>query len=190
VEYFGSAEFQDQLLELLQAYRLYKHCIATGVELEPGVKERHDLACDTFHAAFKSELRGNEQFLTDWSEENVLQCFLTWTRELCPPMMLNSAARSSRLITANPEECSRKLMQLTSEFGQAGESAVWPFIKKIRFVLLDLSIVRRSTANDFRVEVGAVILSKGLILVDLPGKQPFVQCSLSSIFSNRIYRLA
>jgi hypothetical protein len=135
VEYFGRAEFRDQLSELLQAFRLYKHCIATGAELEPGVKEKHDIANDTFQAAFRRQLRGNEQFLVDWSEENVLDCFLRWASELCPSLMQNTATQSQIITTANAEECSRKLMELTSEPSQAGESAVWPFIRKIRLVL-------------------------------------------------------
>jgi hypothetical protein len=133
VEYFGEAEFRDQLSELLQAYRLYKHCVATGAEIESGVEAKHNLAKDTFHAAFRRELRDNEQFLVQWTEENVLHCLLTWTQELCPPLMQASAGQSQRYTTASAEDCSEKLMQLTSALNQAGESAVWPFIKKIRF---------------------------------------------------------
>lgn len=136
MEYFGRDEFRDQVSELLQAYRLYKHCIATGTEVEPGVKEKHDIARDTFQAAFRNQLNQNERLLVDGSEESVLESLLAWTREICPPLMQDAAARLRRDIAATAEECSRKLMELTSELGQAGGSAVWPFIRKIRFVLL------------------------------------------------------
>lgn len=134
VEYFGLAEFRDQLSELLQAYRLYHHCIANRIDLEPGVKEKHDIARDTFQAAFTAQLRGNEQFLLDWAEDNVLDCFLIWTGELCPPLMQDAAARSRKTIVVTADDCSQMLMGLASELDQAGASAIWPFVKKIKFV--------------------------------------------------------
>ena len=68
-------------------------------------------------------------------------------------------------------------MELTSEPNSMREPSIWPFIRKIKFVFYSEPPPKSLSylTNDDRVYLKAYILSKGLILVDLPGEQD-TQC--------------
>ncbi|OQV10816.1 hypothetical protein CLAIMM_14754 isoform 3 [Cladophialophora immunda] len=60
-------------------------------------------------------------------------------------------AGAEREFFEEASQCSRRLTELTSEQNSSNEASTWPFIRKIK------------------VYLNAFILSKGLVLVDLPG---------------------
>ncbi|OHW99019.1 hypothetical protein CSPAE12_02220 [Colletotrichum incanum] len=145
VDLFSKEELMEQTTELLQSYRRF-HLRADRMREEDGVeeaKEQADVAHDTFRAMFRGRL-GHGHFLTRDSEKVVLSTMRSWLEQTYPQV-------GGRHARGGLQECSRLLMGLTSEAAEAGEPAVWPYIKKIR-VFLD-----------------SHILSKGLVLVDLPG---------------------
>lgn len=153
-EYFAVNEVRDQLTELLQSYRLY-HSLTNdtsseGMEQRKALENKAERAQDTFRAAFRDHSTQNEQFLLDWPEETVLETLLTWARGSCPQLREANGSVQKEVV-ASAEQCSRQLMELTSKPISSNEPSLWPFIRKVKIYLK------------------AHILSKGLILVDLPG---------------------
>ncbi|CAI0647909.1 unnamed protein product, partial [Colletotrichum noveboracense] len=145
VELFTQDDLMEQVTHLLQSYRRF-HLHAEEMTVADGLeeaKEHAGVARDTFRALFRGRL-GNEAFLTTEPEGFVLWTFRRWLEDGVPELG-GSHNRSSK------ESCSDFLIQLTSEAPGSQGPAIWPFVRKIK-VFLD-----------------AHILSKGLVLVDLPG---------------------
>ncbi|KIW96149.1 uncharacterized protein Z519_03216 [Cladophialophora bantiana CBS 173.52] len=153
VEYFTREEIRERFTELLRSYRshhLHEHDdTRTTADHRGALQENAKAAKDTFCAAFGNYLAQNERFLLDYPEENVLQTLQTWAVSTGFPVGETNTA--PRIEFARAEDCSNHLMELTSEPVDATEPSKWPFIRKIR------------------VYLNAYILSKGLVLVDLPG---------------------
>ncbi|KAF7549239.1 hypothetical protein G7Z17_g6514 [Cylindrodendrum hubeiense] len=145
VELFSMEEIKDQLLDLLQSYRHF-HFNQNDME----TAEREDMeeiakrARYTFHSMFCNRM-SDDKFLVENSEDKVLRSLISWAADARPSEI---ASRESGL---SLETCSAKLMQLSSEPASERRPSKWPFIKKIKLFL------------------NAHILSKGLVLVDLPG---------------------
>ncbi|KAI1074413.1 hypothetical protein F5B20DRAFT_586300 [Whalleya microplaca] len=134
----------------MSAYHLPTHTI-WGIEdtiLRLFLGETASIAIDLFRAVFRERLT-DENFLINSPENKVLDTLQAWAKDLAPSSM------NKRDIRSTLSECTSALMRLTSENNSddasADEPAVWPYIKKIK------------------VYLNAHILSKGLILVDLPG---------------------
>ena len=128
-------EIKDQFTELLQSYRQYHlHRDDMSEDDRKDFEEKAKVAQDTFRAAFRNYPIENEQFLLNVPEAVVLQTLLTWTRESGPPLMEGSDGIQRREVVVNEEQCSRRLMELTSEPNSIREPSVWPFIRKIKFV--------------------------------------------------------
>ncbi|KAI0003171.1 hypothetical protein F4779DRAFT_602144 [Xylariaceae sp. FL0662B] len=149
IEMFTMDELIEQISELLRSYRhFHLHKDSLDHEERKDLGERANVARDSFRAMFRQQLT-NENFLIDSPEKTVFQTLKTWAEDTAPLSMNKTNSRP----TLN--ECSTLLMRLTSEDSSEDSSAdgpiVWPYIKKIK------------------VYLNAHILSKGLILVDLPG---------------------
>ncbi|KAK5988118.1 hypothetical protein PT974_12258 [Cladobotryum mycophilum] len=145
VETFSIEDINTQIKELLRSFRHYH---LQQNDLDAGEREdfeqRANVARDTFRAMFGPRLNG-DQFLLLESESVVLDSVLSWVREVFPSTV------SGRHVNSSLAECSDRLMRLTSEVSGNSQPSVWPFIRKIK------------------VFSRAHILSKGLVLVDLPG---------------------
>ncbi|KAM5358468.1 hypothetical protein ACJZ2D_015255 [Fusarium nematophilum] len=145
VNLFTMDELRDQLARMVETYR---HFHLHGDEMEDA--ERRDMeasanvARDTFRAMFRGHL-DDEDFLIEQSERRVLSTLTRWAAD----------ARPSDLITRQTGlslgACSTALMKLSSEPPSRDEPATWPYIKSTKVFL------------------NAHILSRGLVLVDLPG---------------------
>ncbi|TVY32961.1 hypothetical protein LSUB1_G006630 [Lachnellula subtilissima] len=161
VEWFSEDDIAAQLSELLQSYR---HFHLHEPDLDPREREdledRANLAKDTFRAMFRGRL-GDEQFLTLSSESVVMETLKSWVAE----SRISSASNREEQQSIN--ECSTHLMRLTSEESSNQQPAKWPFIRKIKLVILVW--LPFDFVNISRVFLKAHILSKGLVLVDLPG---------------------
>jgi hypothetical protein len=106
--------------------------------------DKAQIAIDTFRSMFRGKLNDEEWIITE-DEETVLNQFRRWAgeaRRLYPPC---------RQIAQTLEECSAILVPLSSEPNDPSRPSIWPYIRKIK------------------VSLKAHILSKGLVLVDLPG---------------------
>jgi len=165
VEWFSEDDIAAQLSELLQSYR---HFHLNGPDLDPREREdledRANLARDTFRAMFRGQL-GDEQFLTLSSESAVIETLKSWVAES------GISSTGDREEQHSINECSTLLMRLTSEEISNQQPAKWPFIRKIKLVILVW--LPFDFVNISRVFLKAHILSKGLVLVDLPGKLRF-----------------
>lgn len=168
MEWFSRDETEAQLTELLKAYRSYHLRGADVDEREVGDLEKlAEVARDTFRAMFRGRL-GDEEFLLQWSESRVMRTFRSWVAE-------TDYSPTGRQTFSSLEDCSAHLMPLTSDQNQSEEPteepteepSKWPYIRKVKCVLPPLIVVR--FADCFRVFLKAYILSKGLVLVDLPG---------------------
>lgn len=152
VEYFAIEDIQDHFIDLLKSYRMFHF---HGEQMEnyerKDFEKKANLAQDTFQAAFRNRLGQNEQFLLDPSEQTVLETLRRWTRESIRMLVGRAEGVEGRDILADAQQCSNRLLELTSEPTSIIEPSVWPFIRKIRVFLK------------------SHILSRGLVLVDLPG---------------------
>ncbi|KAI1198494.1 hypothetical protein F5X97DRAFT_148310 [Nemania serpens] len=153
VERYSRDEIRKQVKDLLLSYRRFhrrgndpNNRVVEDLSDEENVgprEKRARLAIDTFKAIFRRRM-GDDAFLVADSEEEVLGTMYRWLDE-------DEFRPVEENITATLGECAGVLSRLTSEEPSADGPAVWPFIKKVK------------------VFVDAHILSKGLILVDLPG---------------------
>ncbi|KAI5461911.1 hypothetical protein BGZ63DRAFT_423233 [Mariannaea sp. PMI_226] len=145
VELFPTEEINEQLSVMLAAYR---HFHLHLDEMDPTERkesdERATQALHTFQAMFNGRLN-NEEMLLKGSETRVLNRLKVWAADARP------SGISHRQSTNSLKSCSARLMGLSSEPSSSTEPSKWPFIRKIRVFL------------------NAHILSKGLVLVDLPG---------------------
>ncbi|KAF4626102.1 hypothetical protein G7Y89_g12058 [Cudoniella acicularis] len=145
VEWFSLDDIAAQLTELLQSYRHYHlHSAEMERQEREDLEDRANVARDTFRAMFRGRL-GNEQFLMQSPEAAVMQTLQSWAAEF------GTSSAGGRETQRTIEDCSALLMRLTSEENSTQEPAKWPYIRKIK------------------VFINAHILSKGLVLVDLPG---------------------
>ncbi|KJZ74358.1 hypothetical protein HIM_06168 [Hirsutella minnesotensis 3608] len=149
VELFGIDELSEQLRNMLHAYRQFHFMPSvemsnTDAKTVEQLEKNAALALDTFRSMFRGSLR-DEAFLLGNSETNVLERLRRWTETL---FRSESEAPRPGLTV---ESCSALLATLSSDQPSSNEPAIWPCIRKIK-VFLD-----------------AHILSKGLVLVDLPG---------------------
>ncbi|KAK4041410.1 hypothetical protein C8A01DRAFT_14819, partial [Parachaetomium inaequale] len=144
---FTEAELREQFRTLVHAYR-HNHFHSADMESEDDRKHWVDqakLAEDTFKAMFADRF-STASLLEDSANERIVETLLNLAVQLRSRHNIGEHAVSN-----SPEECSDLLMNLTSERAAAQGPVAWPYIKKIS-VFLD-----------------AYILSKGLVLVDLPG---------------------
>ncbi|KAK3903178.1 hypothetical protein C8A05DRAFT_43557 [Staphylotrichum tortipilum] len=143
---FTEAELTEQLRKMVQAYRHnFFYADQMSNEDRNHSADQATLACDTLKAMFAD--RFTTAFLENNRTRTVVETLMNWAMDLRPAryMQGNDVAESL-------EDCSNLLMRLTSDRGAAqGGPAAWPYIKKIRVFL------------------NAYILSRGLVLVDLPG---------------------
>ncbi|EXK95623.1 hypothetical protein FOQG_04173 [Fusarium oxysporum f. sp. raphani 54005] len=146
VNLFSIEELQDQLGRLLQVYRtfeLHRDEITDAAERQD-MEANAKVAKDTFQAMFRGRLT-DEACLIRESYGDVLDRLTRWAAD----------ARPSPLRTyhtgLSPQACSNTLMELSSEPASRDSPATWPYIRSIKVFL------------------NAHILSRGLILVDLPG---------------------
>ena len=161
VEWFSRDETEAQLKELLKAYRSYYLRGAGNNERElSNLQDLAEVARDTFQTMFRGRL-GDEQFLLQWSESRVIRTFRSWVAEA-------DYSPTGRQTFSSLEDCSAHLMPLTSEQNRTEEPSKWPYIRKVKYVLPPW--IEDRFTDYSRVSLKAYILSKGLVLVDLPGK--------------------
>ncbi|KAI1045821.1 hypothetical protein LB505_014328 [Fusarium chuoi] len=144
VNLFSMEELGDQLGRLLQVYRtfeLHQDEITDAAERQD-MEANAKVAKDTFRAMFRGRLT-DEAFLTREAYEDVLERLTHWAADARPPLRTWTGL--------SPQACSDVLMELSSEPASRDSPATWPYIRSIKVFL------------------NAHILSRGLILVDLPG---------------------
>ncbi|KAI0540336.1 hypothetical protein GGR58DRAFT_460959 [Xylaria digitata] len=143
VEIFSEAELMPQLKSLLRDYRhFYLDRDSFGHEEVADMEKRAGVASDTFQAMFPYNFVDKTTFIPG-TESEALSTLTSWVREFDQSMI------QERRSGLGLDECSEFLMQLSSD--TSSRTPLWPWIKKIM------------------VYLNAHILSKGLILVDLPG---------------------
>lgn len=144
VNLFSMEELGDQLGRLLQVYRtfeLHQDEITDAAERQD-MEANAKVAKDTFRAMFRGRLT-DEAFLIRETYEDVLERLTSWASDARPPLKTWTGL--------SPQACSDVLMELSSEPASRNSPATWPYIRSIKVFL------------------NAHILSRGLILVDLPG---------------------
>lgn len=124
-------ELATHSAELLRAYRLFKLHGAeeNGAEAVRELEDRAKIAVDTFQTMFRGQLL-EDRFLLDRSEDDVLRVFREKIEEMQPSEICGSQRAGSL------EECSSLLMNLTAQQNDGERTAIWPYIRKIRSVLL------------------------------------------------------
>lgn len=133
---------EDELYEQLSELLGSYRAFETGDKEES--KDKAKLAMDTFRSMFRGKLQ-DEKWILSAPKTVVLDNFKMWAKEarrLVPP---------ARQVVQTIEQCSSMLIPLTSERTDPLHVSVWPYIRKIK------------------VYLKSHVLSKGLILVDLPG---------------------
>lgn len=181
---FTEAELKEQLRNMVRAYR-HNHFHSDDMEFEEDKKHWADqakLAYDTFNTMFADRFT-TAVLLSDKPSRSIVKTLLGWARDSRPTHDIDRHTVKDSL-----KDCSNLLMRLTSVHGDAQGPAIWPYIKKIRYVVRSLSPSQRKVliTLDGSVFLNAFILSKGLVLVDLPGmycyislSKPFTPCHVT-----------
>ena len=151
----------------------YRRLHSQPVEDAAAARDTEDaasVAWHTFQAAFRNQPMLTEAFLLEGEEQTILDTFSSWIDRSAPREYLlasgTSYIYSERFATR--AKCSDLLMHLTSEPSNRIARSSWPYVKSVKYDFrhgtLQLLLILQS------VFLQAYILSKGLILVDLPGK--------------------
>ncbi|KAH7084158.1 hypothetical protein FB567DRAFT_528499 [Paraphoma chrysanthemicola] len=159
IDYFPDQEVEKQLGYLLKAYRdsqsLAKDRSDGGEDkMTDSEKVRLEatshLAMDIFQMSFRERLRENPEILLSMPFDHAVATMVGWVLQL-------RSQQADRNVFTTTEECQSWLDILSSEtnssspLGDVRKS--WPFMQKVR------------------VYLKAYILSKGLIIADLPGRR-------------------
>ncbi|KAF2278876.1 uncharacterized protein EI97DRAFT_372095 [Westerdykella ornata] len=159
VDYFPLAELKKQFEELLRAYRdcpsLQNESTRTDEDHRDEndgklLQQKADLARAIFQASFKEKemLEQMPIVLSGMRFEDAVATMAKWAEQLVDRQNCEESF-------SNVEDCASRLKQLTSESAASSPNEAsrtcWPFIRKLR------------------VYLKAAILSKGLIIADLPG---------------------
>lgn len=130
VDKLSVEEIISQLEELLRAYRMFKlrgNDDDADVETVRELERKANIAWDTFHSMFRGRL-AQEEFLLEETEATILGMFRTMITDLQPSCV------EGQQIVNSLEECSSLLMQLTTQQTSGQDTALWPYIRKIRLV--------------------------------------------------------
>ncbi|KAH7071874.1 hypothetical protein BKA63DRAFT_492539 [Paraphoma chrysanthemicola] len=157
VDYFSLEELKTQFEELLRAHRDFHLLPArrgSGTEDDVTENERlimqrkAELAMQTFRTSFGARLIEIPELLSSTPFEQAVAMMVEWASQLVP----QQAQRNTFSIL---EDCAAWLRTLSSETDSSSRTGSgrtsWPFMQKVR------------------VYLKAYILSKGLVIADLPG---------------------
>lgn len=146
-------QLKTQFEELLRAYRDYhlQSSISNDAD-EDGdgnmLQRKAKLAKETFNASFKEKLEQTPNLLLSIPFDIAIGTMLNWASQRLPRRIDEESFNTA-------EDCSSRLRELTSASEDSASGDIgrtfWPFIQKLR------------------VYLKAHILSKGLIIADLPG---------------------
>lgn len=143
VEYYEREEVETRVREMVEGYR-HRH-LAKGLSSDEikVYEEKAKIAEDTFQAMFPRRMgnikgvllggRGEDQGgearrgASEDEEEQVVRKIMSWVDEMPRSATENETFEDSG-------SCSRRLMELTSNPGSVLGTALWPFIRKIRWV--------------------------------------------------------
>jgi hypothetical protein len=149
-------ELKQQFEELLRAYRDFQLLLDHRRDIdkddvtdkEPQLQEKAKLAIQTFSTCFGERLQKVPGVLSSTPFKLAVATMVEWASQLLPQ-------RAERNIASTIEDCASWLQTYSSQSDLSSVSgnsqAPWPFVKKVR------------------VYLKAYILSKGLIIADLPG---------------------
>ncbi|KXH31905.1 hypothetical protein CSIM01_02457 [Colletotrichum simmondsii] len=132
VELFSQDDLMEQIKELLQSYRMF-HLNAGELRRNDGAatvvdfEEQANVARDTFRSMFRGQL-ANEDFLINEEEASVLRTFRSWLQRMDLPL-------EGRHEKPSRDSCAAFLMYLTSESVDPRTPAVWPFVRKIKYLV-------------------------------------------------------
>jgi hypothetical protein len=127
VNLFSVDELQDQLGNLLQAYRNFE-LHQNEVEFADERQDREvnaKVARDTFQAMFRGRLN-DKTFLVHDSYNEALARLTQWASEARP-----SSSRTS-YTGLSLQACSDTLTELSSEPASRNTPAIWPYIRSIK----------------------------------------------------------
>ena len=157
VDYITIDELKLQFEELLRAYRDYNLLprASSNQTDEAGdghernrLRSKADLAKQTFKASFGANLERTPTVLSSMPFDHAITTMMEWASQELP-------WQGGQETFSTVEECSSRLRDLSSESDPDSATSAsrvhWPFIRKLR------------------VHLKAHILSKGLIIADLPG---------------------
>ncbi|KAH8688821.1 hypothetical protein BGW36DRAFT_392225 [Talaromyces proteolyticus] len=147
IDYFTVQELRTQFEQLLSAYR--EHESTTEDDVRQAMRQKADLAKSTFQASFRYKLDDDPELLGTLPFDQAINKMMVWVLEVVPG--LDTRDRDTRESFEDINQCSNRLRILTSDTEERDQACLWPFIRKLK------------------VHMKAYILSKGLILADLPG---------------------
>ncbi|KAF2740486.1 hypothetical protein EJ04DRAFT_559010 [Polyplosphaeria fusca] len=154
IEYFSDHDLKSQYEQLLHDYRRFQraeHAEGTDAKELEYLGQRADLAIKLFRASFGRRLEETRGIIDDLPIEQSVDIMMGWVAQVLPPAHSRGESNTVRETFNGITECSNRLAILTSELNERGGKSLWPFIKKLK------------------VYLKSHILSKGLIIADLPG---------------------
>lgn len=154
VVYFTKERLLEQFKTHLKAYRRCHLHRAEDDEEKRDLGKAASIAWHAFEAAFRNQNLLTKAYMLQENEQVLIDNFSSWI-DGSAPLGYHEAAKHLSYIRresiVDQEECSNRVMQLTSERSDGEVAASWPYIERVV------------------VYLNAHILKGGLVLVDLPG---------------------
>ncbi|OAQ67731.2 dynamin family domain-containing protein [Pochonia chlamydosporia 170] len=146
IDAFSGEELETQIKDLVHKYRSYHRHRSTLEGPERQVcEEEADVAQDTLMTMFRTKLSNLDWIKNEPDVERVNNQLVGWATSYLGSQDLETQVLDS------PKTCSARLQHLTSDMSSGNAPALWPFIRGVK------------------VYLNSPILSRGIILVDLPG---------------------
>lgn len=152
VHAFTKDELRVQFTEMVSNYRYHLNCKQMeSLEAQVEWEKLSKVALDTLEAMFRGRVTGSLLRSKSTPVDETVETLLGWVAELG-----RGTEHVSSYEVDSLHECAKILARLSTENKTGARKGVaeWPFIKHIT------------------VSLNAHILSKGLVLVDLPGMPP------------------
>lgn len=160
VDYFTMDELHMQYKEMLRSYRDSRDLSPTKnsapEDRDNYLQNSANIAIGVFQASFRERLNETPAVLSSTPFEDAIHTLMVWASQALPSQS-NFNNKGNREFFKKVEDCSDRLSELTSETRDplnslGSQPCPWPFVKKVR------------------VYLKSYILSKGLVIADLPGK--------------------
>jgi hypothetical protein len=149
VSYFSLSEVTEQFMQLLGCYRefnLMENGMLEGGTQSLSQEDRTDMenkskvAESTFSSAFRHKFTRNKRTLFTLPVGEAQNMLKNWLYEVEPPLQRATQEFEAPEFYVDVAHCSDRLQNLTSEHNNQAVPALWPYIRKIKYVQEPLSV--------------------------------------------------
>lgn len=167
--YLPKSRLLQQLKDLLRDYRRFHQNSAEQTE-GSDIEKASQVAEDFFQAAFGHRHTLSADYLCGDEESEIINAMSSWIEQCMPHIYYDGSPDQPDAQTGSADSetaCTVLLNKLMSDARDNSSGLSWPFVERVKYDAKKST--RRLLLTFGRVFLKADILSKGLVLVDLPG---------------------